>query len=279
MAEPLSANDYGWFTPADLEVLFRVIHQLESTQSIILIGGQALTTWVRYYEIDLPPNIDMPYLTQDADFLGPGKIAALVAQNLPYGVARKPEVGDSTPNTATVVFVGATGEKILIDFLQNVLGIADKVVNDLAIKISINNWAPIKVLHPILVLQSRCINLQKLESKRDANGITQAKVACEVVKKYLAGCLNDPSRRREALNAAKRIVQIARSQSGVFVWTEWGIDVMAIVDPAQMPGEFSRSWTHEIAGVSRKRQIATRLKRKRPQRTNPKNLIAHLREY
>jgi hypothetical protein len=256
LAEPLTGDGYGWFTPADLEVLFRVVNRLAAQTPVILIGGQALTTWVQYYRIDLPA-FEGPYLTQDADFMGSGNIATLVADLL-KGTARKPTFEDSTPNTATVVFVGASGEKILIDFLQSVLGIKDRDVTRLATRVAINDWDPIDVLHPLLVLQSRCINLHRLQEKRDTNGITQARVACLVVKKYLDECLMDPRRRKECFKAAKRIAELAKSSAGVFVWLEWRIDVLAVVEPDKMPGEFPRSWVFEITKVARKREIASR---------------------
>jgi hypothetical protein len=65
--------------------------------------------------------------------MGSGNIATLVADQL-KGTARKPTFEDSTPNTATVVFVGASGEKILIDAgrRRNMQGIGniDTVRND-----------------------------------------------------------------------------------------------------------------------------------------------------
>lgn len=36
------------------------------------------------------------------------------------------------------------------------------------------------------------------------------------------------------------------------------IDVMKVVDAATMPGQFSRSWNHDLAEVERKREIAAR---------------------
>jgi hypothetical protein len=48
-----------------------------------------------------------------------------------------------------------------------------------------------------------------------------ARVACAVVENYLADCLNSPARHREALNATKRIADLAQMSAGVFVWKHW----------------------------------------------------------
>lgn len=137
------------------------------------------------------------------------KQAELIAESI-NGTAKTPEMGDSTPNTATVVFVGASGNRVLIDFLSGIIGVPDEDVRRLAISVAINGWDPILVLHPLLALESRCHNLKVLETKRDANGITQAHIACLVVTKYIEDCLTDASRRKEALRAARRVAALTR---------------------------------------------------------------------
>ena len=83
--------------------------------------------------------------------------------------------------------------------------------------LEIDNNRPVPVLHPLLVLESRCINLERLSGKRHSNGITQARVACVVVENYLSNCLSSPGRHREVLNATKRIAGLAQTSAGVFV--------------------------------------------------------------
>ncbi len=223
---------------------------------VILVGGQSLTTWVKYYKITLPA-FEGPYLTADADFLGTKVEAEVIADYL-KGTVRVAALDDHTINTATIVFKGETGEKLNIDILAGLIGVERKDVEKLAVPIQIDDYEPVMVLHPLLVLESRCANLERLSYKRNSNGITQAQVACTVVAQYIDDCLSIPERRREALNAARRIATLAQSSAGVFVWKEWGIDVMDTIDPAKMPGEFMRAWQHEIAEVTRKREMAAR---------------------
>jgi hypothetical protein len=128
----------------------------------------------------------------------------------------------------------------------------------LAVNLQIDNNKPVPVLHPLLVMESRCTNLQRLSEKRHSNGITQARVACTVVERYLAECLSTPERHREAFKASKRIANIAQTSAGVFVWRQWGIDVISTVDVSKMPGEFGRSWPYELIETARKREIASR---------------------
>ena len=59
---------FGWFTPPDLDLLYQAVNQL-APKSVILVGGQALSFWVDYFNIDIPDELGRS-LTQDADFLG-----------------------------------------------------------------------------------------------------------------------------------------------------------------------------------------------------------------
>jgi hypothetical protein len=104
LAESLGDDDYGWFTPADLQNVVRAIHHLEDWKHVILVGGQSLTAWVQHYQIQLP-QFEGPYLTADADFLATRADAALLAKYL-QGEARYPKIDDhlrSTQNWATAV--------------------------------------------------------------------------------------------------------------------------------------------------------------------------------
>jgi hypothetical protein len=256
LAEFVSHSDYDWFTPADLTRVIDAIHALPDWQSVVLVGGQSLTAWVEYYNIELPA-FEGPYLTIDADFLGTKTEAEVIARAL-ESKAQIPSIDDHTPNAASIDFTGASGRKLHIDILSGILGLKSDDVRKLAVNLQINSNKPVSVLHPLLVLESRCVNLQRLTAKRHRNGITQARVACTVVEHYLAECLNIPARRREAFKATRRIAKLAQTSAGIFVWKQWDIDVIAAVDASKMPGQFNRSWSHELAEVTRKKKIASR---------------------
>lgn len=257
MAEAIVHGDYGWFTPADLANVVRAIHRVPGRNArVVLDGGQALTAWVQHYGIPLP-TIEGEFLTADADFLASKGDAQLIASHLKDGRARFPNVDDHTPNAAVIDFTGEEGSVLHIDILGVVLGLQEEEIRRLAVSIQIEGYEPISVLHPLLVLESRCVNLEKLSEKRHANGITQARVACSVVQKYIDECLAEPvTRRRECLNAARRITALAQSTSGVFVYQHLGIDVLTVIDPAKMPGRFSQSWHYDVERTNRKRDVA-----------------------
>jgi hypothetical protein len=85
--------------------------------------------------------------------------------------AQIPTIDDQTPNAAAIDFTGASGKKLHIDILTGVLGLKSDLVRKLAVSLEIDNNRPVPVLHPLLVLDSRCINLERLSGKRHSNGI------------------------------------------------------------------------------------------------------------
>jgi hypothetical protein len=257
LAQAIVQEDYGWFTPADLVQVVTAIHRLPKWETVVLVGGQSLTAWVKQYGIELPA-FDGPYLTADADFLASRTDAQVIASHLNDGHARYPKADDHTQNAAVIDFKGEQGTLLHIDILGVVLGLKEKEIRKLAVPMDLEGVAPIAVLHPLLVLESRCINLEKLSGKRNANGITQAKVACLVVQRYVQECLGDPSRRRESLNAVRRVIDLARSSAGVYVFHKWGIDILSSFAPDKMPGKFLLSWPHDLEKINKKREIASR---------------------
>ena len=161
----------------------------------MLVGGQSLTAWVEYYKIKLPA-FEGPYLTIDADFLGTKTEAEVIARELGSN-AQIPSIDDHTPNAATIDFTGASGKKLHIDILSGVLGLKSDAVRKLAVNLEIDANKPVSVLHPLLVLESRCINLQRLTGYRAA-------------KAYEAGThTDDPA--SPAVVAAKTALNDARA--------------------------------------------------------------------
>jgi hypothetical protein len=136
VAEALSADEFGWFTPADLRNVIRAIHRLADWKHVILVGGQSLTAWVQAYQIELP-QFEGRYLTADADFLATRADAALIAKYL-KGQARFPKLDDHTPNTAVIDFEGMEGKQLHIDILSVVLGLQQREVQRLAVAIVID---------------------------------------------------------------------------------------------------------------------------------------------
>ena len=87
----------------------------------------------------------------------------------------------------------------------------------------------IYVLNPMLCLRSRIVNLYAIPGKRNGNGISQARYAVEVAKRHINAVLEGLSE-RDAIDLVKELRHMSLSQAGLYVFREYGIDVLAAVD-------------------------------------------------
>ena len=230
---------------------------------MVLVGGQSLSFWVDWYDISFPKT-DTPYLTQDADFLASRKDAEELARHL-GGNLRLATIDDFTPNTATLVFDGVSGERLLIDFLGVVVGLTAAEIRANAVPVE-RDGQRIFILHPLLCLQSRISNLKALPGKRNRNGIEQARVAVEVAKRYVSERLGN-GEIRPALKAANKVAAMAQSKDGVYVWERWDIDVLQAIDPDVFPDARFRQveWPKQVTKTKTKREKVENRKRQQAQ--------------
>lgn len=220
------ATGYDWFQPSDLPKFF---HALQKTsQSTVLVGGQSLTFWVDFFNIPVPQS-DTPYLTQDADVLATRHDARIVAAELD-GTLNVPKPDDPTPNTAIVTYQTPDGRRLFVDFMGTLIGLTNEEIRKTAVELEHSVYGVIRILHPTLVLKSRVVNLHILQSKRDANGIEQARLAVLVAKAFfeyffrlgMAGGNPD----RYLIDRVRWLEKLAFSDAGLFVFTHWKIDVL-----------------------------------------------------
>lgn len=217
---------YDWFQPSDLPSFFHALQK--ATQPAILVGGQSLTFWVDFFKIHVPQS-DTPYLTQDADVLATKHDARIVAAEL-GGTLNIPKPDDHTPNTAIVTYKTPDGRTLFIDFMGTLIGLTNEEIRKTAVEFEHPEYGFIRILHPALVLKSRIANLYHLQSKRDTNGIEQARLAVLVAKAFfenyvslgLAGKNSD----RYLIDRVKWLDKLAASDAGMFVFAQWEIDVL-----------------------------------------------------
>jgi hypothetical protein len=217
---------YDWFQPSDLPTFFHALQK--ATQPAILVGGQSLTFWVDFYKIPVPKS-NTPYLTQDADVLATKHDARIFATEL-HGTLNIPKPDDHTPNTAIVTYKTPDGRTLFVDFMGTLIGLTNEEIRKTAVEFEHPEYGFIRILHPTLVLKSRIVNLHRLQSKRDTNGLVQARLAVLVAKAFfenyvslgLAGTKPD----RYLIDRVVWLGKLALSDAGMYVFTQWGVDVM-----------------------------------------------------
>lgn len=235
----------------------------------MLVGGQALYPWLRYYDIPIPDG-DTALLTEDTDFLGKKEHAiALGAAMGDHVTVRVAELSDKTDNVATLTWRSPySGQTLMIDVMGLLIGLENKDVFKRAQRFQDESGQPFEIIHPFDLLKSRLENIHQLPSKQTTNGVLQANLAVEICRHYILELLtiaDDKPTARPALRMAHSIGWLARSKAGAFCTVGFGIDPLAAVDATRFtpfPLFAERDWQNNIrwANRAREREI-DRLKR------------------
>lgn len=216
---------YDWFSPEDFNRIAALISRDPESHRFIIVGGQSLVGWALTLDIDLPKTAT-PYLTQDLDLFCTQADAQWLADQLGAEL-RAPTLDDATCQSGKLLFQpGSDRGWLIIDFLQAIIGPSNEQVKAMAVPISYNG-RQLHLLHPLLCLHSRLANLHALPEKRSGNGVAQAYVAIEIVKRYLESLPPSPL----LLKSVRRLLQIAFSIEGIRCHKEWGIDPLAAINP------------------------------------------------
>jgi hypothetical protein len=223
--------------------------ELTRSGSSVLIGGQAVAFWIRYFNIESR----LPGLTGDVDYLGTKAEAKRASSQLKLrhrlNIAT---LDDATPNTA-VLSVDMEGypDPVLIDYLASIIGIESKDIEKTAILVEFQG-KPLRVLHPLLLLQAKIWNLYRLEEKRTPEGIEQARLAIEIAAAFIREADID---QKELLNAIEATGKFAATTPARFA-RRYGLDCMqAIPDTVfkegVLPEAFHKKRWPQIVGAAK----------------------------
>lgn len=221
------------------------------------MGGQSLEVWGKLYNVPFPQGGDV-FSTEDADWVGTRLDAKWLCDQLPDSELHFASIDDHTPSTAVAYIKRPGGRVLLMDFLSQVYGLDDSEVQRLAVEVALDGLT-IKVLHPLLCLESRFANLTGIPSKRSTNGLAQARWAIQIVCAYLTALFDsEQAESRQIVRAIHRVAQVASSRFGRYCYLEFGLDPLASV-PEWMPGAIgglfnSRDWPNTQARIERNRR-------------------------
>lgn len=193
-----------------------------ATSDTILVGGQAIEFWAAYYGIEA----GLPAVTRDIDFLGSLRDAMLAdaGLTLPHKL-HKATLDDARPNTGVIsVRIPGKPAPTPIDYLCAIEGVSTSEARKMAVEVRIEGVF-LKVLHPLLCLESKVTNLWKFPSKRRAEGVEQARMATAIVSAYLGELLESGSA-RDTLKAIERVLEFALSRQSHYAALACGIDTL-----------------------------------------------------
>jgi hypothetical protein len=241
-------------------------------RSGLLVGGQALAFWARYYDIT-PDGPLSEAVTTDADFIGTRELAALLHARLgPDWSLRNATLEDTGGQTSKLFVTTPYGFKE-VDILSGIVGLDTGRIQARAVEVDLASGTAVRVLHPLDVLESRLRNLQVLPSKRNAAGIAQARPAIAIVRGFLSATLRAAPPGRVAFESVKRVVRLALDSALAIVALDHDLDVLSAVPDAEIPSAPFRAeaWPRALKAMERRRAQYRALQERRTRlRARPK---------
>lgn len=204
------------YMPRDL-----VLRVLDAAGSdVILVGGQALAFWMNYYDIVQPAGL--PAVSRDVDFFT--RDAANAAPLTEFARALNGRVHRQPPAVISALVGSAIApapeDRVYnVGLLHSVVGLDRGKLDENAITVTVAGVErPIRVMHPLHVLQSRNANLHQIPAKQDEIGRLQFKLAIEVARSFLLDeadrieaddSLSARARERDILDVFQVVVEYA----------------------------------------------------------------------
>ena len=219
------------------------------SESAVLIGGQAVAFWIRYFRIQ--PRL--PALTEDIDYLGTKAEAKRVSSRLKIRHQLKTATLDEhTPNSAVLsVEMPGYPEPVLIDYLASVVGVESDAIKESAVVVEFEGET-LRVLHPLHLLQTKIWNLHRLENKRSPEGVEQARLAIEIAAAFIEQA-NMP--RKALLDAIETIGRFTATAPARFAAERYKLDCLKAIPQSVfregvLPAEFhNKRWPQILAAV------------------------------
>lgn len=249
-----------------------LIRETASTKSV-LVGGQAVAFWISYFKI--PPLLDA--LTLDIDYLATATEAKRAHAKLSFPSKLNVATMDAaTPNTALLsVELKGYDQPILVDYLAHIIGPTTRQIERSAVEIEYAGTT-IRVIHPLLLLQSKIANLHRLEIKRSKEGIEQARLAIAIAAAYIDDLIKLKAAQREILRAVQSISKFAATEPARYVHEHFGLECFdAIPASALQPGVLPEKFhTHQMprlkTTITRARTVTRNIKSKAARAVKPK---------
>jgi hypothetical protein len=214
----------------------------------VLVGGQAINLWSERYQREAEPWQSLrPFTSADVDLLGSQADAKACAEGL-GGTLELPDDPAHTPNAAKV---HCRNPNIDLDVLHTVNGLNTAEAVQTAVRLRYRGL-PLRVLHPVLCLESKTVNLitldQSIEGRQDKKHLRLAIANCAEFLRELTNRERDP---HILMRWAERLRTHARSQAGLDVQRRHALDFLQAVPVElwrQTPGPLS-DWCRTEAPV------------------------------
>lgn len=242
------------------ELVDRVLRA--ATDDVVLVGGQALAFWMDRFGIRDPSG--RPAVSRDVDFFTPDAANVAPLHRFAKAIRGEARIQDMRAVTALIGSAIAPADEhrvYNVDLIHAVVGLEGEHLMANSMQVIAREGARFRVMHPLDLLQSRNMNLHKLEEKKDALGQLQFRLAIEVARSYLEQCLDgfegDPSldvhaRERASLDLLQVVDRYATEDAARKNALRYGIYLADAIPAWRIvsPAFWSLQWPHLRQRVS-----------------------------
>lgn len=214
MSEPLE--------PFDQKKLLRLFSELspEIQESLVLIGGQAISFWASYFLEGELEGADLAALTSsDLDIVSDDRDSITLIARSWGGSVRFSSMDDNTPNIAVIDLDrpgwSPDGSHLIVDVMGDVYGATAQDLLSwsemLQIDLDDGNSIRLRVVVPEMLLWTRISNIhsRRLVGKGLEREVRRTKILCRIVNEHLLNYSQemffDVSLRRSVLRHAKLV--------------------------------------------------------------------------
>jgi len=234
---------------------------LSANEDTVIVGGMAVSLLAEVYGV----SSETPCMTTDGDYLG-GTLALEESERKLAGFTVRKYLAtlddQATPNSGRLaVEIGPDVEPIGLDFLFRIDGMSTDEVEQKAVSVEVDG-KPVRVMHPVLLLESKIGNLAMYPAKRNVAGINQALLAIRIAEAYLEQCLRQDDAQRPVLVVVERLARFAQREAACYVYKAFGLDVMDAVPEAVTrfgPPFASKRWPQIQKAIADRRAKFDRL--------------------
>lgn len=235
-----SVVSHGGLTYRDTEAL--LLRLGDTAERVVVVGGQALNFWASYYEPRVAElRAEAPFTSKDVDLCAPRADVEELAQRL-GGRARLAGFDDHTPNLGTVTYSDESGTLRTLDVMATLVGLDVRDVRKTSIPIHYDTASgqslTFRVMHPVLIMESRAHNVIQLPAYRNPHGLGQVRASVHCAREYLNEMVSsDP---RGVLRWNERIFRFrTKDPDGKQIAREHQIDVFnAVVADSRLDAKF-----------------------------------------
>jgi len=195
--------------------------------SAVLVGGQACNFYAIYYlRVDESLRRYLPFTSHDIDIYVPDNSApTAAAAELHASLAQAPSGTPSPVKSAMMLDKGES--ELLIQFMDGAYGIKTEDLVDAALEFEIFG-CPVRVMHPIFLLQSKLACLKGLDQS-DRQDRKHTEMAISFCACFLHELIQEAAKSkdddRSAVTACQHLFSIANSETGLQVHYEDEIGV------------------------------------------------------